>query len=377
MLSSDLTVITGAGFAQGLGGLSVADIDSAFELLPRRDYNVLESQWQLPHRRAFDSLLQKLRIRYRESYNFELLLSALRDMLPFRHHPFIAYTSTLTSVSALDGFDAELMLDVHEVVINELLRLVEGRAIPADGTEFTAACAYLLSLTDVFQIVLCDLNYDDFCDSVYREGVADDGFRGNGWPRTFDSGQFVRTRSRVQLMHLHGSYRFRYNELSGFVKLEHGASRNTPTSADTTDGSRYQSLISGTAKATQLMALPFVVYYHTFGHSILSRPRLLVIGYGGSDLHLNTLLVQMKQIHGPELRVVWVFQGELGQQNAYMRQMCAAFTGERYRDPGLAHLESLPFTGDFAQSGSLLMYNGGFPYARESDSDRIIAHLAS
>jgi hypothetical protein len=58
-------------------------------------------------------------------------------------------------------------------------------------------------------------------------------------------------------------------------------------------------------------------------------------------------------------------------------QMCAAFTGERDRNPGLAHLESLPFTGGFAQSGSLLMYNAGFPYLRQSDSDRIIAHLAS
>jgi hypothetical protein len=356
----------------------MGDIDDAFDALITREYNALEVQWATLQRQVFERLLVTLRRKYGGAYNFEIVLSALHDILPFRHVPYgPEYAATITSVAALNGWDATAMLDVFEVVNQELLRLVERQSVPVPGDRLDHAAAFFAELVRRFRITHTDLNYDDFSDGVYPEGATDDGFRGHGWPKHFAPRELVRATAPVRLMHQHGSYRFRYHAPGGgFVKLETGGTRLMPGSVDTLDGYRYHAIISGTAKMLQLTPLPFPTYYQLFANATLTTPRLLVIGYGGGDLHLNTYLVQMKKLHGEALRVAWVYHGDIRAQRELMRSMCAVYAGERHQDPGLEFVENLTVDGDgFAAHDSLMLYSSGFPLRSPADGPRIIAHL--
>jgi hypothetical protein len=51
---------------------------------------------------------------------------------------------------------------------------------------------------------------------------------------------------------------------------------------------------------------PFPVYYHRFVSALLDCPRLLIVGYGGSDDHIGTWLWQWRRVHGDRARLVWV-----------------------------------------------------------------------
>jgi len=67
-------------------------------------------------------------------------------------------------------------------------------------------------------------------------------------------------------------------------------------------------IISGLDKITKLAhePEPFGHYYQAFVDSLLACNRLLVIGYGGRDPHVNAWIEQWKRMHGDDRRAVWI-----------------------------------------------------------------------
>jgi hypothetical protein len=64
------------------------------------------------------------------------------------------------------------------------------------------------------------------------------------------------------------------------------------------------ALISGLHKSEKLLASePYASYYRAFGSWMENNSRLLVIGYGFADLHLNSLAMRLTSWHGRKRKV--------------------------------------------------------------------------
>jgi hypothetical protein len=62
-------------------------------------------------------------------------------------------------------------------------------------------------------------------------------------------------------------------------------------------------IVSGLNKPDKLLVEPLASYYGEFGREIVLCPRLLVVGYGFNDLHVNALLGRLNRVHGSSRRI--------------------------------------------------------------------------
>src|SRR6516164_1906034 len=51
---------------------------------------------------------------------------------------------------------------------------------------------------------------------------------------------------------------------------------------------------------------PYAHYYAAFSESLLESHRVLVIGYGAEDPHVNTWLREFGRAHGARRRIAWI-----------------------------------------------------------------------
>jgi hypothetical protein len=63
-------------------------------------------------------------------------------------------------------------------------------------------------------------------------------------------------------------------------------------------------IISGLRKTEKLNLRPYGNYFHGFAQSLSLYSNLLVIGYGGKDIHVNFWLREFLEIHGVNARLV-------------------------------------------------------------------------
>jgi hypothetical protein len=63
-------------------------------------------------------------------------------------------------------------------------------------------------------------------------------------------------------------------------------------------------IISGLHKLQKLNAQPYANYYAAFAQVISASPRLLIIGYGKGDDHINHWIREFAQIHNQAARIV-------------------------------------------------------------------------
>ncbi len=66
------------------------------------------------------------------------------------------------------------------------------------------------------------------------------------------------------------------------------------------------SLITGLNKPDKLLIEPYGAYLRRFADCVISSERLLVVGYGFGDLHINGVIRRMTKLHGSSRRVVSV-----------------------------------------------------------------------
>jgi hypothetical protein len=119
---------------------------------------------------------------------------------------------------------------------------------------------------------------------------------------------------------------------------------------------------------------PFGYYYRAFIDSLLENERLLVIGYGARDEHLNTWLTEFGELHGDRRRVGWItlLPGNLVGENTVEKQIVSCLAGPgKFQDPLHYHHEDKP---TLYQCGSLALIPSGFPTDQHIEED-IIAFL--
>ena len=192
------------------------------------------------------------------------------------------------------------------------------------------------------------------------------------------------------LVHLHGSVRFGYasypDKIAKFESSQkaYDSILNTvrASATDTRNGEYFGSdpIISGLNKVSKLIhnPVPFGYYYQAFTDSVLSSPKLLVIGYGARDEHINTWIREFVKIHGEKRRVVWISKilgnriGNLDNELNFLRGI-AGNNGEFQE--WMASNEFLA-SDHFQDHGPCLrLIPSGFPLNDDSMVERIIEFL--
>jgi hypothetical protein len=176
-------------------------------------------------------------------------------------------------------------------------------------------------LKDEFEVSFVTLNYDTTIDDAIAAGLESQGFVpiSGEQAHRFDPRVLARC---PQLIHLHGSIRFGRREFrtdANRFAYEDGredvyayaetatATRNSGSGDVRTQAGRHcvvGPLITGLQKPDKLLGEPYSSYYSCFSRLVGTRDRLLVVGYGFGDAHVNAILRRFTRFHGPQRRVV-------------------------------------------------------------------------
>jgi hypothetical protein len=253
--------------------------------------------------------------------------------------------------------------------------------------------AFWCALDSAFELTIVTLNYDTFIDQALQVSGREQGFEDvgeAGW--RFSRRQLAR--QRRTLLHLHGSIHFGYrdpneNDLNRFgfeddwedlfyfpTPARAAASRPIQSTHDSQAGRKTTKgpFITGLNKPDKLLVEPYDAYAQMFAERVLSTPRLLVIGYGFGDLHVNANINRMTKYHGARRRIISI---------TYANDLRG--WGHERLDESMAVMkwaeEQAPFdrieSGDpwIAENGLVRVYQHGFLDAARSNVDEIVTFL--
>jgi hypothetical protein len=326
--------------------------------------------------------------------DFELILYAIEQFEPIvasiedrrRVDRYRAVLSAFVEVNRkFDFLDASVLLAVRPLIIAEIYRVMTGHAPVAQPL---ALHQFIRNLEDEFRLRVFTLNYDDIVDGA-RESWFDGFTRpveqspgGRVWTANgFDARQFNNWREVQEplLAHLHGSVRFGYMPTE-FGPVKYSNSQAALHSVESTrTGDTYSAgeivsaspIISGRSKAAKLVhnPEPFGYYYRAFIDSVLDCERLLVIGYGARDDHINVWLDQYLKNHRNNRRVVWICKlpGRVWETTAE-KQMIKSLAG-----PGgfqeLRNYDNPDSAQKFQLCGALGLIPSGFPVSPQMEAE--------
>jgi hypothetical protein len=293
--------------------------------------------------------------------NFELLLYALEALGQFvestgtdsiAYRPVIsAFADLLVRYQPLSNrHQVQTMLldmvrSIHQRVGNDSSVYQGHRCMPA----MQAQKQFILQCASRFRLIVIDLNYDTLLDQIpigwydgfeavepppprHTFGVFDP----NHWIDAYES-------DRHLLIHLHGSARFSFANSDVMTRL--GSFReqvryDDVAGAQAAFGTVYGSggdppyvanlpIISGFGKVAKLANTmrPYGHYHLTAMRALFSTPRLLLIGYGGLDDHLNIWIEEHAAMHGSNRRAVAILKrsgtevGEYGPKHNRLRTL--------------------------------------------------------
>lgn len=340
-----------------------------------------------------------------DNVDFELVLHALEQLETYawagRHldmrDPFRPALSAFTRFAGryrlLDS--PELLSAARQAVILKIVKLILERKQHCGTLTPSGKLAHFLrAIGDRFSLHVFTLNYDDLADEALPnafdgfEGTVDDG--GETDLRAFSPGAFARRywEEPLVLAHPHGSVRFGYSLQSTQDEL---VRYDRPCEAleslqgmSVSDKISYGSIvsaapiISGLHKAAKLVQnpVPYGYYFRALMDSLVRTPRLLVVGYGGRDDHVNAWLSQFARIHNAERRVVWISKlagdtvGQRLPEKDLLRELTGPGNWQEYKAWCGAE------DGDFQTHGAWMrLVASGFPPANDSLVNRIIEFL--
>lgn len=268
-------------------------------------------------------------------------------------------------------------------------RFAEKQNVELDTQKF------IERLRERYRVSIFTLNYDDLPE---RAGLAlYDGFSNgheNFW--SFNRREFQsRMEEKAELLcHLHGSIRFGYPrgipQLASEI-VKYGNSREALQSMEgfgksetNVKGSIVSAapLISGFNKIAKLSycPIPYGYYYRALGDSLIKCPRLIIVGYGGLDDHINTCLREFMSFHEQTKRVVYVTmrKGEqVGDVSASDRLMLEFAAPTDFIHSDQAWFDEKNHPVEFSQYGNLALCAGGFPLRNDQTLDRVLNFLST
>ncbi len=353
---------------------------------------------------AVNKAVPVLRLLYRalsntfENVNFELILHAIEQLLPFAsmragdtlydqfHPPIAAFVEMLKRCENLN--DQALLRATRESVISEIYTEIQNRSLQLPKE--LPLHKLIVALAKEFHLAIFTLNYDDVVDGARNDWfdgfVAENESSTHGaFPeaKSFDAQAFDRWKDSIEpvLVHLHGSVRFGLSRKdSGLVKYSDiGAARQAMQAISCSDKSSggqivsSDSIISGLNKAARLTLNPepYGYYYRALIDSLLSNERLLVIGYGAKDEHVNTWLEQFGAKHAERYRVGWVglLKGKMVGERTPEKDMIVLLSDRKFVD--CLHYSTPEKPNALIECGKLRLGAAGFPLPDETQSELI------
>jgi hypothetical protein len=314
-----LTVLLGAGASAFASAPSTSRLTEAVKERPISNpiLDILQST-SMPGANYEDAfhVLEQL-----ESLKSPVLDRASESLIPF-----------LQPLQSVGGITLDL-----ESVRRERFEIMETIAAAFQGVTYDTSWR---TLADIFGVCLAEFNLDiftlnyDLLADVAVEGLSRatgkkwyDGFgsRVRGTDLTFNPAEYAKWNRSwgpeyLRLQHLHGSLGYAYARGEPFVHarrfvLEEATSPEyirenwawakslaLELPAETFCG--IAPIISGLNKLQKLNVQPFANYYAAFAQAISASPRLLIVGYGKGDDHINHWIREFAQIHNQSARIV-------------------------------------------------------------------------
>jgi hypothetical protein len=351
---------------------------------------------------AWNTSVPVLQLLYRElsntfgSVNFELILYAIEQLLPFANMRTGAASSEkfLPSIAAFVEMrrnceilnDGSLLRATHDRIISEIHSEIQNRSFQLPRNDLPLH-KLINTLAEEFHLEIFTLNYDDIVDLARNDWF--DGFVGEnlsstyGACKSFDAQAFDSWRelSEPVLVHLHGSVRFgpsmgdvdlvKYTDTREAGKAIQGVGRG-----DMFVGGhqvRWEPIISGLNKAARLTLnpAPYGYYYRALIDCLLFNERLLVIGYGARDEHVNTWLDQFRAKHGERRRIGWVgmITGKMVGERTPEKDKIKFLSDHQFKD--CLHYSARAEPHALMECGRLRLAPGGFPFPEETQSELI------
>jgi hypothetical protein len=307
---------------------------------------------------------------YEDAFHVLEQLESLKSPVPDR-----ASVSLRPFLQPFDEIDGIAMH--RESVRRERFEVMETIADAFRGVTYDTSWR---TLADVFGVCLAGFNLDiftlnyDLLADVTVEGLSritgkkwyhGFGSRIRGIDAAFDPGEYASWNPEwgpkyLTLQHLHGSLRYVYADgrpvaHARRVVLEEGANVNyirenwtsaknlaLKSPAETFVG--IAPIISGLHKLEKLNVQPYANYYAAFARAISDSPRLLIIGYGKGDEHINYWIQEFAQIHNQAARIVEITNSEAPDTFAVQRIT-------EWSDLNWSHYRGLPDV--FASAGGV------------------------
>lgn len=181
-------------------------------------------------------------------------------------------------------------------------------------------------LADEYTLTVATLNYDTLIEQALGWDARQQGFAPidseNVWRLDH---QLLSATKGHRLFHLHGSihlgrreygtdpnrfcYEASFHEMYWHLSPESATRTNWGASAPRSQAGRYLEgppLVTGLHKPDKLLVEPLASYSVEFANQVARSERLLVIGYGFADPHINAVLTRMKRLHGASRRVALI-----------------------------------------------------------------------
>lgn len=326
-----LTVLVGAGASIPIGIPSTGALtELALEKLNEPDERFVDAA---QHRQKLTALLGAARSYYGEQhFNFEHLFEVLESANALKtgwkpgNAATVAEASlTIARPALAETFDGDFISDCTYVLTSTILDAIRtSSAAVRQHSTWATYSRFWRALAERFTLTVGTLNYDTSVEQALELGASHQGMSKvedeNVW--RLDVSHLTERRLGHRLFHLHGGIHFGdreygtdanrfafeadFHELywheSADAALQTAWGRSSPRSQGgrSLEGGR---IVSGFNKPDKLIVEPLASYYGEFGREIVRCPRLLVIGYGFNDLHVNALLGRLNRAHGSSRRI--------------------------------------------------------------------------
>lgn len=346
-----LVIVVGAGASQSCGLYGTAELTSAaftpgtyVESTVRYRSKPVDNSDDWQHDQEVWSLTQMFWEALRGSYNdpnFEIYVHALETLGPLaasrRRTNWFGTLDELRPIATLfmdvlSRYEPFLRAEIIQAErLNVIERILTAVSFSLDSTGSSPRRATFLEsmrqLVSGFTPTILTLNYDDLLDQAFPDFF--DGFHApHDAVEKFDPASIIDSANeqRSMLFHLHGSVRFGYlpsanampplivkyaNKVDAIQSFARAVESLDAVRGDWVHGGVLRAnapIISGLQKADKLMLAPapFGYLYHAAISQLLRCNRVLVLGYGCHDPHINAWISEAAKIHGDSYRLAFV-----------------------------------------------------------------------
>jgi hypothetical protein len=326
--------------------------------------------------------------------NFEVLFHALETMYSINTTGPQSTTRAIASAFASlnprwNGLKSEKIVDLYESCLKAVHASLADAADEVERArtpQYELTAKLLARLKERFFLRVFDLNYDDVGERM-AEPIRD-GFDTHTESR-FDYADLCIADERTEWCHLHGSIRYEMvcpgtHRRGGDPHIVKHPSRGAAASTfwqnvrivgQDNEVAFMGPIISSLRKSSKARFDPFAIYHHRFVSALLECPRLMVIGYGGSDTHISDWLYQWRRVHRDRARLVWVTWRRDGRE-PHKDLHFPRYAAGNGQYAGLPSFTDDDFSkGEFQTSNAYVLFTGSPP--TPDVADRALAFLAS